>query len=528
MHFWTQVQGSLSSHEGNSGTEGRSSTDQVKDLDVNTAVRGIFMSVTLQSAVHLARDYTENLRSTKNQPKKSLSQLFQVTERLITDQTEITGLTTIDWQKPMCRETTLLTDRAVQFATAKTYVFSDSVLCLEVSVLNKSKHGKVRLNGFWKHVIFQEWDRIDGGPVEFEWKKFSGFTTLGTLDEIQKLMTESKCELEQFKGRIIFMSMYNDIGWTKRRNKENCFANALRVIEYARSFTQGHWSFLEPGSQKKWYGTYSDKPDGDWDKTAEGMMLNFAESGHPVFRASSALERGELKSKGKGVKSIHFNGSDETIELILRTVISVNQLSVYGAVADLCKELARDSSGAGKPAANENLESIVIPTEFPAANPFSQTDAEVQRKMFREYEQKFAELLVQQKLTELCSNAGFSNNIDKGQFFKYALPRNEETSRVRGWIRGDMKIGLVLDVKVCYLQGRYGVEIMIGSLFRDRTVSCVRIVNGINKYVTETPEEILDVALTFQKFIIRLLRHDDTVHREDDGAVRFHDLIEEL
>ena len=35
------------------------------------------------------------------------------------------------------------------------------------------------------------------------------------------------------------------------------------------------------------------------------------------------------------------------------------------------------------------------------------------------------------------------------------------------------------------------MEIMIESLFRDRTVSGVRIVNGINKYVTETSEEIL-------------------------------------
>ena len=49
----------------------------------------------------------------------------------------------------------------------------------------------------------------------------------------------------------------------------------------------------------------------------------------------------------------------------------------------------------------------------------------------------------------------------------------------------------VLDVKVCYHQGRYGVEIMIESLFRDRTISWVRIVNGINEYVTETSEEIL-------------------------------------
>ena len=64
-------------------------------------------------------------------------------------------------------------------------------------------------------------------------------------------------------------------------------------------------------------------------------MLNFADSGHPVFRTSSALERVELKSKGEGVKSIHLNGSDDTIKSILHKVISVNHLSIYGAVADL-------------------------------------------------------------------------------------------------------------------------------------------------------------------------------------------------
>ena len=61
---------------------------------------------------------------------------------------------------------------------------------------------------------------------------------------------------------------------------------------------------------------------------------------------------------------------------------------------------------------------------------------------------------------------------------------------MRGWIRGSTKIGPVLDVEVCYHQGRYGVEIMIESFFRDRTVSWVRIVNGISKYVTETSEEV--------------------------------------
>ena len=64
------------------------------------------------------------------------------------------------------------------------------------------------------------------------------------------------------------------------------------------------------------------------------------------------------------------------------------------------------------------------------------------------------------------------------------------SSHVRGWIRANTKIGPVLDVKVCYHQGRYAVEIMIESLLRDRRVFWVRIVNGSNKYATETSEEI--------------------------------------
>ena len=59
---------------------GRCPTDDLNDLDVNHAVCGIFMHVTLQAAVHLGRDYVENLRFTKNQFLKSVKQLFQVTE----------------------------------------------------------------------------------------------------------------------------------------------------------------------------------------------------------------------------------------------------------------------------------------------------------------------------------------------------------------------------------------------------------------------------------------------------------------
>ena len=59
----------------------------------------------------------------------------------------------------------------------------------------------------------REVDRIDGESMELEWKKFKGFTALQILAEIQKMMTGTQCEFEQFQGRMIFISMYNDNVW---------------------------------------------------------------------------------------------------------------------------------------------------------------------------------------------------------------------------------------------------------------------------------------------------------------------------
>ena len=67
-------------------------------------------------------------------------------------------------------------------------------------------------------------------------------------------------------------------------------------------------------------------------------MLEFAESGHPIFRATSPLSRGQLKSKDHGKLSIHFSADGDTITVVFRTIISVNQLSLYGAVAQICEE----------------------------------------------------------------------------------------------------------------------------------------------------------------------------------------------
>ena len=72
----------------------------------------------------------------------------------------------------MWRETTLLADRAVQFATANTYVFSDSVLCLGGISDEPVKAWESRIKWFLKTRSLKDSDRIDGEQMTFEWKKF--------------------------------------------------------------------------------------------------------------------------------------------------------------------------------------------------------------------------------------------------------------------------------------------------------------------------------------------------------------------
>ena len=102
--------------------------------------------------------------------------------------------------------------------------------------------------------------------------------------------------------------------------------------------------FFGPGSVKKWYFS-GNSPQGAWDDIAEQMLLEFAESGHPIFRATTPLSRGILKSKGRGKLSIHFTADYPTIETIFRIVISVNLLNIDGAVATISEVFETHQDG---------------------------------------------------------------------------------------------------------------------------------------------------------------------------------------
>ena len=153
---------------------------------------------------------------------------------------------------------------------------------------------------------------------------------------------------ETFTGRLLFMSMFNDISCDKKNNEEECSANARVVKVLARRFGVGQWSLIGPGSEKKWYSA-ENSPQGVWDNVADVMLLEFAESGRPFFRATTPLSRVQFKSKGDGKLLIHNCADQKTIETIFRTIVVANQLSFCGAVANMCEEFESLHDRSGQP-----------------------------------------------------------------------------------------------------------------------------------------------------------------------------------
>ena len=97
---------------------------------MNAAIWGMFMNTTLQAPVHLGQDYDQNFRFVKNHFWSSLKKSFKETGKFIKNQTEIIGVSMIDYEDCTWSAPSLLCDKIFQITNAKTYVFADSVLCL--------------------------------------------------------------------------------------------------------------------------------------------------------------------------------------------------------------------------------------------------------------------------------------------------------------------------------------------------------------------------------------------------------------
>ena len=174
-------------------------------------------------------------------------------------------------------------------------------------------------------------------------------------------------------------------------------------------------------------------------------MLKFGESTHPVFRSTSPLSRGVLKSKGGGKLSIHFCANEGTIETVFRTIISVIQLSVYGAVSEMCEEYDSCHGRTGRHVLVGHSDPLFVPTSVMKTHT-PLTDDPAQEDLLQKYQERIENLSQQDRVIKFCTAAGFLTAVEVGQYFmtkdteelsqftesvacrKYTLPRDEKSS----------------------------------------------------------------------------------------------------
>ena len=154
-----------------------------------------------------------------------------------------------------------------------------------------------------------------------------------------------------------------------------------------------------------------------------------------------------------------------------------------------------------RPVVGGQSSSSCVPSVIKTNVPLNNDDHAHKDLLLQRYGEQIEMLSQRDRLSKFCMDSGFLNVVEIGQYFmtkdteelsqftdavaclEYTLPRYE-ASEPKGWIRGNTKIGPVLEVTTFFLQGKYGVEIRIMSMNKDNSHSWVRISHGLNKLFT--------------------------------------------
>ena len=182
--------------------------------DEHSIIWGMFMATTLNAATFMGKNFSSIQSVVKNHESLTLKQMFDVTAQLVNNQEEINGLDKILYGKNSWTRLSLIDDEMViNLQRTKVYVFSDSVLCLGKVLQHPESNEAWKKRKEWitTSQSYRDYDAVNGESTEFEWNIFPGFTTLQLCDKINDLLSNLGQTPESFTGRILFMSMFNDI-----------------------------------------------------------------------------------------------------------------------------------------------------------------------------------------------------------------------------------------------------------------------------------------------------------------------------
>ena len=234
------------------------------------------MAVTMNSATFMGKNFQDNQNSIVNSSDLTLKKMFDISAKLVGEQDEISNVDTIRWEKHSWKDLSLIGDETViNLQRAKVYVFSDSVLCLGKIFENpQSNDAWEQRLGWWKSSSkYRNFDRIDGGPMEFEWNIFPVFNTLQLSEEVKRLLFRLEETPENFTGRILLCRCSTTSPVEQKTTKQNVWQTPNSYLCTREDLEKDNGHLLVLVLRKKWYSVSEDSPQGIWDKIAERMLL---------------------------------------------------------------------------------------------------------------------------------------------------------------------------------------------------------------------------------------------------------------
>ena len=114
-----------------------------------------------------------------------------------------------------------------------------------------------------------------------------------------------------------------------------------------------------------------------------------------------------------GKLSIHFGAHGDTIETVFRTIISVNQLSIYGSVSAVCDEHRACQARTVRLLAGQS-DPLFEPASSLMKTPTLSTDDLAQEDLLQKYEERVERLSQQNRVIKFCIDTGFLTTVDVG------------------------------------------------------------------------------------------------------------------
>ena len=148
------------------------------------------------------------------------------------------------------------------------------------------------------------------------------------------------------------------------------------------------------------------------------MTVKFGESGHPVFRASSPLSRGTLKSKRVGKLSILFCADGDTIETFFaESFLSISSVSTEQLQNCVKSTVYLPNKHKGDPLWQSNPTHFFAPADLLIMTPTSSVEILAQENLLQKHKERVENLSQPDQLIKVCTDAGFLKTVEVGQYF---------------------------------------------------------------------------------------------------------------